>query len=66
MSTESRIRVGVTYVHEGKFHSEVVLLPAAGRSQHASLADFVNDNPAVQREFFVNFDYVCSMQVLPE
>lgn len=64
--SKDQIRVSVTYVHKGKFHSEVVLLPAAGRSKHASLADFVNDDPEVQREFFVNFDYVCSLQVVPD
>lgn len=64
--SKDQIRVSVTYVHEGQFHNDIVVLPAAGRSKHASLADFVNDDPAVQREFFVNFDYVCSLQVVPD
>ncbi len=64
--SKDRMRICITYVHEGNFRSEVIHLPAAGRSKHATLADFVSNDPAVQREFFVNFDYVCSLQVLPD
>lgn len=64
--SNQRLCVQILYAQDGGFHEQTVSVPAAGRSDHDNLMDFLANDPAVQQECFIHFGRVCSAVVVGE
>lgn len=59
-----RVRVRLIFADGGDFRAEKVSIPAASLAAYDRLIDCLREDPAVQKELYVDYPRLCAAQLL--
>ncbi|MEJ2205387.1 MAG: hypothetical protein P8170_14915 [Gemmatimonadota bacterium] len=61
---DSDVRVRLLFVDEGHYHHEEVVIPGTALGDHERLIDCVREDPAVQRQLYVDVERLCAAWIV--
>ena len=58
--------VRLLFVDEGSYHHEEIQIPAESLEGHERLIDCIREDPALQKDLYVDVDRLCSARLVDD